>query len=72
MLESYEEAIAKLSEVEKQLLYQRIQDLHQVMAPGFDSINWNALGIRDYIDCCVRGIQDFMVNFHAPQIDPTV
>eukprot|EP01083_Nonionella_stella_P016331 45634_1 len=59
MLDTYEEVIGMVDDVEKEVLCQRIDDLHQIMSPGFNPINWNALCIADYIEACVRGIQDF-------------
>ena len=65
MLKSYTETLGKLSEVERTLMLHRIRELHVVMQPGYVSINWNALGIRDYIESCSKGIQDFLVRLHV-------
>lgn len=59
MLTSYQEVIDRLSPVEKKLLERRIQDLQGVLKPGFDPLNWNALGIPDFIESCDRGIATF-------------
>lgn len=59
MLTSYQAALDMLNPVEKGLLARRIENLQRVLQPGFNPLNWNALGIPDFVDACARGISAF-------------
>ena len=67
VLDKYETVAARLSTVEKQLLCNRIAELHRVMAPGFDPINWNSLAIPTYIDACNRAISQLETLVNSVQ-----
>ena len=67
MLNNYEGVIARLSYVEKQLLARRIADLHRIMAPGFDPLNWNSLSIPVFIESCQRGISQLETLVNSVQ-----
>ena len=67
MLSNYEAVIARLSYVEKQLLARRIAELHRVMQPGFDPLNWNSLSIPVFIDACQRAISALEVLVNSVQ-----
>lgn len=59
MLASYADVIAKLNDVEKTLLSEKLADLHRVLKPGFEQLNWNALGILLFIESCEKAITSF-------------
>ena len=67
MLRCYEAVIGRLSHVEKQLLARRIADLHRIMAPGFDPLNWNSLSIPVFIEACQRGISQLETLVNSVQ-----
>ena len=37
------------------------------MDPGFDPLNWNSLGIPDFIEACDRGIATFETTVNSVQ-----
>ncbi|KAF4667709.1 Dynein heavy chain 10, axonemal [Perkinsus chesapeaki] len=59
MLQSYEEAIGGLSMVQCKILHTQIRDLHKCLRPGLTPLNWNSLGIIDFIESASRGIAAF-------------
>lgn len=64
MLQSYHEVIQSLDAAEKKLLSEHISELHRVMKAGFTRLNWNSLGIPEFIQRCNQEINKFssMVN----------
>lgn len=52
MLKSYHAILDELNSAEKKLLMEQIQELKRVMKPGFSRLNWNSLGIPDFISRC--------------------
>ena len=59
MLENYNAAIDALTPAERTLLQANVDDLQGCLRPGFVTLNWNSLGITDFIDSCGKGINDF-------------
>jgi len=59
MLAAYGEVLDKLNDVEKTLLASRLRELHRVLKPGFEQLNWNSLGILLFIDSCEKAITSF-------------
>ena len=59
MLVEYHEALGALTAAERSLLTQHVENLKSVLKPGFDTLNWNSLGIADFIHTCRNGIGDF-------------
>ncbi|XP_015274779.1 PREDICTED: dynein heavy chain 10, axonemal [Gekko japonicus] len=64
MLEHYQKLIATLNEAETQLLDEQIQDLWRVFRSGYKRLNWNSLGIGDYIIRCTQAIGKFESLVH--------
>ncbi|KAJ3328734.1 Dynein heavy chain 10, axonemal, partial [Blyttiomyces sp. JEL0837] len=64
MLKSYNDVLDILDPAEKKLLAVHIAELNRVMKPGFTRLNWNSLGIPDFIQRCNQEINKFgsMVN----------
>ncbi|KAI9351727.1 dynein heavy chain, N-terminal region 1-domain-containing protein [Zopfochytrium polystomum] len=64
MLKNYHEVVGSLDAAEHKLLSQHIGELHRVMKPGLTRLNWNSLGIPDFIQRCNQEINKFssMVN----------
>lgn len=48
-----------LSEIEKKLLDDPISKLNRALEPGHESINLSSLGIPDFIDNCMKAINEF-------------
>jgi len=59
MLENYHNAIAALTPVEKSLLAKRLVKLEKVLNPGFSPLNWNSLGIPDFVAMANKAIGEF-------------
>ncbi|KAF4659064.1 Dynein heavy chain 10, axonemal [Perkinsus olseni] len=59
MLRGYEEAIGGLTMVQCKVLHTQIADLHKCLRPGLTPLNWNSLGIVDFIESATRGIAAF-------------
>ncbi|XP_054851851.1 dynein axonemal heavy chain 10 [Eublepharis macularius] len=64
MLDHYYKLIATLNEAEAQLLDEQIQDLWRVFRSGYKRLNWNSLGIGDYIIRCTQAISKFESLVH--------
>ncbi|KAI9009714.1 dynein heavy chain and region D6 of dynein motor-domain-containing protein [Gaertneriomyces semiglobifer] len=64
MLNSYNAVINVLDSAERKLLHAHIAELKRVMKPGFTRLNWNSLGIPEFIQRCNAEINKFssMVN----------
>jgi dynein heavy chain len=59
MLREYNETVHTLSEIEKRLLDDQIRKLNRVLEPGHESLNLSSLGIPDFIDTCMKAINEF-------------
>ncbi|KAJ3018931.1 Dynein heavy chain 10, axonemal [Thoreauomyces humboldtii] len=64
MLNSYNAVLDLLDNAERKLLQTHIAELKRVMKPGFTRLNWNSLGIAEFIQRCNSEINKFssMVN----------
>ncbi|TPX63919.1 hypothetical protein SpCBS45565_g06282 [Spizellomyces sp. 'palustris'] len=64
MLNSYNSILDVLDSAERKLLQTHIAELKRVMKPGFSRLNWNSLGIPEFISRCNTEINKFssMVN----------
>ncbi|KAJ3097104.1 Dynein heavy chain 10, axonemal [Phlyctochytrium planicorne] len=64
MLNNYNNVLDLLDAAEKKLLQIHISELKRVMKPGFTRLNWNSLGIPEFIQRCNQEINKFssMVN----------
>jgi len=59
MLTSYYQVMDSLNPVERELLSERTKTLCGALNPGFNPLNWNSLGIPDFIGTCNTAIKDF-------------
>jgi dynein heavy chain len=59
MLSSYYSVMDSLNPVERELLSERAKGLRASLNPGFTPLNWNSLGIPDFIGGCNTAIRDF-------------
>ncbi|XP_074916070.1 dynein axonemal heavy chain 10 [Chelonoidis abingdonii] len=59
MLDHYHKLMETLDEAEIQLLDDHIQELWRVFRSGYKRLNWNSLGIGDYIVRCTQAIGKF-------------
>ncbi|KAJ3144485.1 Dynein heavy chain 10, axonemal [Geranomyces variabilis] len=64
MLTSYNSVLDLLDSAERKLLQTHIAELKRIMKPGFTRLNWNSLGIAEFIQRCNSEINKFssMVN----------
>eukprot|EP00842_Homolaphlyctis_polyrhiza_P003630 jgi/Hompol1/4268/HPOL_001758-RA len=59
MLKAYHNVMDPLDAAEKKLLHVHISELKRVMKPGFTRLNWNSLGIPEFIQRCTLEINKF-------------
>lgn len=59
MLDRYHSVLGSLNVAETQLLEDQIKELKRVLKPGAKRLNWNSLGISDYITRCGQAIGKF-------------
>lgn len=52
MLNQYHSCLNMLRPAEQQLLEIHLKDLQRALKPGEKRLNWNSLGIQDYIVKC--------------------
>uniref|UniRef100_H9GM01 Dynein axonemal heavy chain 10 n=1 Tax=Anolis carolinensis TaxID=28377 RepID=H9GM01_ANOCA len=64
MLDRYHHLISTLNEAEAQLVEDHVQDLWRVFRSGYKRLNWNSLGITDYIARCTLAIGKFESLIH--------
>uniref|UniRef100_A0A8C5M6C0 Dynein heavy chain tail domain-containing protein n=1 Tax=Leptobrachium leishanense TaxID=445787 RepID=A0A8C5M6C0_9ANUR len=67
MLASYEKLMGLLNDAETQLLDSHIRDLLKVFRSGYRRLNWNSLGIGDYIARCNLSVSKFESLVHKIQ-----
>jgi dynein heavy chain len=56
ILDRYHDTCASLSQPEQKLLCDQLRELQRVLLPGAKRLNWNSLGIADYISRCDQAI----------------
>jgi len=59
MLDEYNEAVHSLTDVDRKLLENHIKKLNEKLEPGHFSLNLSSLGIPDFIDNCMKAINQF-------------
>ncbi|KAK3281453.1 hypothetical protein CYMTET_10756, partial [Cymbomonas tetramitiformis] len=59
MLEHYHSVIGLCTGVEQNLLAKRLEKLEEILNPGFSPLNWNSLGIPDFVASCNKSINEF-------------
>ncbi|KAG8456021.1 hypothetical protein GDO86_001999 [Hymenochirus boettgeri] len=59
MITAYEKLMGSLNEAETELLYDHIREIWKVIRSGYRRLNWNSLGIADYITRCNQAISKF-------------
>jgi dynein heavy chain, axonemal len=59
MLRTYAAVTEPLDAAEKKLLQNHLNELKRVMKPGFTRLNWNSLGIPEFIQRCTMEINKF-------------
>lgn len=77
MLKEYDDAINTLSDIDRKLLEERIREVNRQLEPGCDSYNLCSLGIPDFIDECIKRINEFRdvkknVNKNASMIEDII
>ncbi|KAM6051570.1 dynein axonemal heavy chain 10-like [Theristicus caerulescens] len=64
MLDRYHTLMGTLNEAETKLLDDHIQELRRVFKSGHKRLNWNSLGIGDFIVRCTQAIRNFESLVH--------
>lgn len=59
MLNTYRQSLKSLGQHEVKLLSTQLQTLRRALRPGFSRLNWNSLGIIDFISRCSTEIGKF-------------
>nr|Q9SMH3.1 RecName: Full=Dynein-1-alpha heavy chain, flagellar inner arm I1 complex; AltName: Full=1-alpha DHC; AltName: Full=Dynein-1, subspecies f [Chlamydomonas reinhardtii]CAB56598.1 1-alpha dynein heavy chain [Chlamydomonas reinhardtii] len=59
MLFKYYESIDQLTPVERELMERKLEELESCLQPGFTILNWNSLGITEFIGTCDKAIATF-------------
>ena len=59
MLARYAAATEGLSEVERELLSEKLAELKRSLNPGFKVLNWMSLGVLEFVQNCDRAINGF-------------
>jgi dynein heavy chain len=59
MLSHYNIVINSLTRPERELLRIKLKELEAIIRFGFNPLNWNSLGIKDYCKTCERHIDGF-------------
>ncbi|XP_076804944.1 dynein axonemal heavy chain 10-like [Clavelina lepadiformis] len=77
MLNRYHTLLLSLDTAEAQLLEEHIRELKRVLKPGYRRLNWNSLGIQDYITRCGVAIGKFeslvnQIQKNAKDIDSRI
>ena len=50
LIDAYNAAVGDLSPVQQKLLRKQILELDKCLSPGLSPLNWNSLGITDFIE----------------------
>lgn len=68
MTKRYEKLVESLDYAEVTLLDEHMRQLRRALRPGVRRLNWNALGVKDYIDKCnnVRLRLPFASHIRSP------
>jgi len=53
LLPSLPQVIGQLAPIEKELLTKKLEELESCLHPGFNILNWNSLGIPEFIQVAV-------------------
>ncbi|MEW5308429.1 MAG: hypothetical protein WDW38_000392 [Sanguina aurantia] len=59
LLEHYYEVIHTLTPIERDLMVRKLEELEGALQPGFTILNWNSLGILEFIGAASKAIAAF-------------
>lgn len=59
MLDNFNSSVKSLEHAEYRILKPEIEKLMKTLQPGFSVLNWNSLGIEDFIKRCNKQIDNF-------------
>jgi len=66
MLDRVHDTLSSLDEASVKLLRDHLRDLYIVLLPGLKRLNWNSLGILDFVGRCTQAMESFSsVVFHV-------
>ena len=72
MLADYHDVKASLSPIERELFSARLKDLDSCLDRGFYPLNWNSLGIGDFLSACTKAIAEFSSLVHQVQKNASI
>ena len=72
MLADYHEVKACLSPIERELFSARLKELDSCLDRGFYPLNWNSLGIGDFLSSCTKAIAEFSSLVHQVQKNASI
>eukprot|EP00898_Chlorokybus_atmophyticus_P006649 jgi/Chlat1/6986/Chrsp56S00523 len=72
MLAHYQAVIGSISPVERTLLEVRLERLERCLDAGFSPLNWNSLGIPEFITSCTKAINEFNSLVHQVQKNASI
>ena len=59
MLNAYKAAVTSLTPVEATVFSEKLKRLRAVLQPGYSPLNWNSLGILEFVEKCKEAINEF-------------
>ncbi|GFH18110.1 flagellar inner arm dynein 1 heavy chain alpha, partial [Haematococcus lacustris] len=59
MLQRYYQVTGQLTSIEQELMAKKLEELECSLLPGFQTLNWNSLGIPEFIQACQKSINNF-------------
>uniref|UniRef100_A0A1I8GPI6 DHC_N1 domain-containing protein n=1 Tax=Macrostomum lignano TaxID=282301 RepID=A0A1I8GPI6_9PLAT len=65
MVRRYHAVIDSLDAAETELLDEHLRHLKRVIQPGAKRMNWNSLGVNDYVNNCNKEIGEFEAKVHT-------
>jgi len=68
MLTHYHTVVSSLTPAEEQLLQNKLRELESTIRFGFDPLNWNSLAIKEYLERCMKHINEFSTMLKQVQM----
>ena len=72
MIDSYHRVMKSLEPIEAKILNDEIKEIKRAIRPGLRRLNWNSLGISDYIEKCnllLHGFESKVTTIHKVTMD---
>ena len=72
IIDSYHRVLKSLEPIEIKILNEEIKEIKRIIRPGLRRLNWNSLGISDYIEKCrlvLHGFESKVTTIHKVTMD---